>query len=322
MKIIVTLAMLVLYACNEPQVNAQHVAVNTNEDSELEIELDIPEIDIKIPNFNFNFNYDGVNWEDDYELKDKKDIHQEYDAQSMSLYNLNGEIKIVSHSGNKIIVDITQTISAANEADLAKGKSEVKLGADEGSDLVLYTAFPYDTRPKDYSNNNNHKNKIPYNLELDYTIKVPQNTSVVLSTVNGDVHVANVDGKLNINSVNGDILAEAANYVEKAHTVNGDITVEVANGQKDGSFHTINGDINFSGPESLSAACKFKSMQGDLYTDYENFTKLDATEKSEETKKGKKQFRLNKTDGIVIGNGTSKINFETLNGDVYIKRIK
>lgn len=307
--------MIVLYACNEPQVNGQHVAVNTNMDSEMNFDIDVPDFDIDV-------DVDMDVWGDhgDYKLKDKQNIHHEYKAESLSLYNLSGEVKVESHNGDKIVVDIEQIISAKNEEDLEKGKSEVKIGADEGNDLMLYTEYPYDTRPHDRYSKNEKPYQPPYALELNYTIKVPKNTIMKLSTVNGGVEVKNVDGKLSVNSVNGDILVEAANYVEKAHTVNGDITVQVDKGQKDGSYNTINGDINFSAPESLSASCKFKSLNGELYTDFENFKKLDDTKKSEENKMGKKRFKLNKLDGIIIGSGDAKINFETLNGDVFIKK--
>ena len=53
--------------------------------------------------------------------------------------NINGDVKVISYEGDKIVVEVTKTIRAKTDARLEKGKSEIQLGViDRVDTLVLF----------------------------------------------------------------------------------------------------------------------------------------------------------------------------------------
>lgn len=250
-------------------------------------------------------------------------IHKEFTVNSnpkLELYNLNGDVIIESVEGNKVIVDIKQIIEAKKSAYLERAKTEVELGFDASLDhIVLYTAQPYDTRP--HTNNEQKQSwQDDYHVTLDYTIKIPKETKLILSTVNGDVSVTNSDGDISVNGVNGSIALERIAIANDIVTVNGDINVLFSKDlSRDGRFNTVNGDINVTVPPTLSAECSFKSLNGEFYSDFENYTQVGKIKKDEVNKDGRKTYKISSNDLIKIGDGNYKLDFETLNGNVILK---
>ncbi len=259
-------------------------------------------------------------------------IHKEFTVSPQSMlgvYNLNGSIKVVGYDGNKVIMDVDETIDAKNAKELASAKSEIKLGFEQvGDSLLFYIAEPYDTRPrrKNWNWGNNRERKIEYEVHLNYVIKVPNSMRIAVSTVNeGEILVENMHGAIKANHVNGKITIKDAVEVEDVHTINGDVNINfVQNPTKYGKFYSLNGKLNITMPKNFSADCEFKTFQGDFYTDFENTEKLPAkVEKvTKENDNGTKTHKIIKRDMIRFGKGGNNLFFETFNGNVYIKESK
>lgn len=239
----------------------------------------------------------------------------------VEVYNLLGSVKVEGYSGNKVLVEIDKNVSAKNKADIELGNKEFELGIDTNRDtIVIYTKAPYDTRPS--RNKSDKNNPIPYSIKLDYVIKVPQDVQLRLSTINdGAITVSNVSGKMKVNNINGSIRVDNAKGYTDLHTINGGIDVTYAGTPADGSScHTINGTINATYPESLSADIKLKSMNGSFYTDFPNAQLAPQTVVNKNVSGSGTTYKLNKDTYLRIGKGESKMNFETLNGSIYIKK--
>lgn len=317
-KIILLLSLGLTFSCQQPMSFGQN-NINTNASVEVEDEVD-----------NEDAQDGGTDFmdKDMFKIKDKESIHNEYDfsnQQKLKIYNVSGSIRIASHEGSKAVVDIEKTIYAKSQEVLDIAKNKVKLGADQADGLVLYTAQPYDTRPKTQGGSHQwNTDEQHYWVHLDYTIKIPRNTSVVASTVNdGDIEIKNIDGEISVNNVNGNIALHQVQKTNHVATVNGDITVEYSAAQAmDCRYSTINGNINIEAPENTSAEMEFKSMNGEFFTDFENYEPLSKVHKVLDKSHGSQTYKLQKVDGIKIGNGASKMKFETLNGDVFIKKSK
>jgi hypothetical protein len=244
----------------------------------------------------------------------------------LAIYNLDGFIKVEGYAGDKVIIEIDRTISAKDKERLEMGKSEVKLGFEQiGDSVVAYLLEPMDTRPhewRDRGNWNNNRN-IEYNCNLQYTVKVPFNFNLRISTVNnGDVDVKDVTGSLNVGNVNGAITIANAKGATKAHTINGDLTVSFAsNPPEASSFNTLNGKLTVTFQSNLSADLQFKSMNGAFYTDFDNTVVLPAVVTKNLEKRGEGTvYKLNKDTQLRIGGGGKQFKFETLNGNIYIKK--
>jgi DUF4097 and DUF4098 domain-containing protein YvlB len=131
-----------------------------------------------------------------------------------------------------------------------------------------------------------------------------------------------VGGTLHVNNVNEQIEIKNARGTTYAHTVNGNVSVTYLNNPPEASsYYTINGDINVNYQSDLSADLQFKSMNGDFYTDFPAAQLLPASVTKEKEKKGDGYvFKLNTSTAVRFGKGGKTFKFETLNGNVYIKK--
>ncbi|MGE5427314.1 MAG: hypothetical protein ACM3O8_05420 [Methylococcaceae bacterium] len=240
------------------------------------------------------------------------------------IYNISGFIKVEGYAGSKVLIEMDKTISANDDKQLELGKKEFKLGFSQQQDTVMaYIAEPFDSRPRKNWQHNDDRRDIDYHYKVDFTVKVPYGMNLHISTVNeGEITVDNVSGLLDINNVNGAITVKNAKGTTRAHTVNGNVTVDYLNNPGEASsYYTINGTIRVSYQPGLSADCTFKSMNGEFFTDFTDTQQLPATVTKEESKKGKGAvYKINKTTTVRFGKGGKTFSFETLNGNVYIKK--
>ena len=241
----------------------------------------------------------------------------------LAVYNVSGSVKVIGYSGNKVIMDIDKTISAKNNEALETGKKEFQLGFEQSGDTIeAYVAEPDDSRPNGW-HNNWHDRKIHYRYNLEFTIKVPFTMNLNVSTVNdGEINVTDVTGGLDLSNVNGSISVTGAKGVTDAHTVNGNITVGYVSVPPDASsYNTINGDLTVTYPSALSADFEFKSMNGNFYTDFGDVEILPfKVIKSDEKNNSGTVYKLDKNSNFRFGKGGKLFRFETLNGNVYIKK--
>lgn len=242
---------------------------------------------------------------------------------TLAVYNVFGAIKVEGYSGSQVMIEVDQTIEADDSETLAQAKREFKLGFDQKTDSVIaYTAEPYDTRPHqrwdDHHNREQH-----YIVRLNYTVKVPSSMNLRVSTVNdGDINIRDVHGALNVNNVNGAISIANAKGTTDAHTINGDLTVTYLASPPDASnYYTLNGKLEVVYPPSFAGDVQFKSMNGEFFTDF-NDTQTLPTEvvKSTDKHSNGTTYKLNKNTKIRIGAGGKTFKFETLNGNIYIKK--
>lgn len=243
---------------------------------------------------------------------------------TLFIYNISGFIKVEGYAGTKVLLEMDKTITADDDKNLETGKKEFRLAFDERTDTIMaYIAEPYDSRPRRHWQYNDDRREIDYNYNVDFTVKVPFGMNLHISTVNdGIISVNNVSGTLYISNVNEEISVKNAKGTTYAHTVNGNVSVNyLTNPPEESSYYTINGDIHVSYQPALSADLQFKSMNGDFYTDFQEAERLPATVTKVQEKKGEGiVYKLNAITSVRFGKGGKIFKFETLNGNVYIKK--
>lgn len=240
----------------------------------------------------------------------------------VAVYNLLGSVRVEGYSGNKVLLEIDKTVSAKKQEDIELGNREFELGIDTQQDtIVIYTKAPYDTRPS-RPRKSERNNNLPYSIKLDYVIKVPENVNLRLSSINDSkIEVTNVSGKLKINNINGSINVKNAKGETDLHTINGGIDITYAAAPAgESSCYALNGTINATYPAGLSADIKLKSMNGSFYTDFPDAEIAPQTVVKKNTSDSGTTYKLNKDTHLKIGKGENKMNFETLNGSIYIKK--
>ena len=103
-------------------------------------------------------------------------------------------------------------------------------------------------------------------------------------------------------------------------TVNGRTSVSFRESPRAASdFKTVNGVIDASFPPNFSADLRLRTVNGQAYTDFEA-TALPPAAQTGERVNGKFVYRFNQTRNVRVGSGGPDLSFETVNGDIRIKK--
>jgi len=249
--------------------------------------------------------------------------------------NINGNIKVTGYDGDKVLVEVTRTMKAKTQERLEKGKAQIKLGVlDRADTIIFYTEGLCSRFGKSSKKNGDwtHRNGWGYQwndqddacIELadytfDYVIKVPMSVNLLVSTVNqGDLEIENLKGSIIANNVNGSIKLSNISREAIASTINGNVDISYTkNPDKACRFYTLNGDINAWFQKGLSANMSFESFNGELFTNVPRLESMPVAIEKKETEKGTK-FKVN-GNRFKVGDGGVVLDFETFNGDVYVK---
>ncbi len=243
--------------------------------------------------------------------------------------NVNGGIEVEGYNGSEIVMEITQKLSAKTEARLEKAKQEAQIKFQQSADSII--AYYPSQQKKDCCNENagwtqNRWNSWDeYEYRFEFKVKVPLNANLYLRTVNkGDIKVSNIEGEINVSNVNGGLTLDKITGTTKANTINGKVAVTyTSNPPQDSEYKTLNGTITVNYKEDLSADLTFKSMHGEFFTDFQVAEYLNSMveNKEKESTKGKK-YVVSARPAVRIGKGGTKHSFETLNGNIFVKKIK
>jgi len=249
------------------------------------------------------------------------------------LANINGHIKAKAYNGDKVLLTAKRTIKAKSNKRLEEAKSDLSIGIIDRLDTILV----YIKGPCGRFSNGDYKygksksgwcyswNDCDYNYDFtyDFELQVPQNMMVYLSTVNkGDILVENLNSTVSAHNVNGAITLKNIGSMAVAHTINGDVTVTHSSLPKAGksNFYTLNGDINAYYPKGLKADMSFKSYNGDFYTNIDDIDyKPTMVEKSENKDRNGVSFKVDTRSLISVRGGGPMLDFETFNGNVYVR---
>lgn len=158
--------------------------------------------------------------------------------------------------------------------------------------------------------------------DVHFSITVPRNFSLYLSTVNGgDVEVENVNGEMEINNVNGDVVLTNVGGSASVNTVNGDITASFnsINANSPMAFSNVQGDIDITLPGNAAVTAKMRSEWGDVYTDFDMEIDRSNRENINADSDVYKVSVNNWISGRINGGGPEYL-FKTLRGDIYVRR--
>lgn len=239
--------------------------------------------------------------------------------------NLHGSVTVEAYNGETIELSINEEIrGSSSEIEQAKNELEYILERD-GNRIFAYLTAPFINvkRYEDRFSYNVDMNDRSYRFTHDITVRVPQNVYLEASTINkGIVSVTGRFPDIEAGNVNGDITLANIVSATDVSTVNGNI--EIIYDEKpvsDSNFNTVNGEINLYFPDDLSVDIYFSSLHGDLYTDFDNITRLNPEVNKKTKSRGQTvTYRLDKSTPVRIGNGGTKLRFELLNGDVYLRK--
>jgi len=227
---------------------------------------------------------------------------------------MTGSIKVTGHTADNIIVAVEAEEEKNNKAKEKTKDGLKRIGGSGGFEIKATE-----------KNNEVNVNNGSFFRKIDMEIKVPQNGTLILKTINdGDIVVTNIKGELEISNVNGDIKLSGISGSAVANTINGDINVSF-NSVTDGkpmAFSSFNGDVNITLPASTKANLKMKTDQGEIYSDFEV-----AVEKSDnaptKTNSGG-VYKISKDSWVLgkINGGGAELMIKSWSGDLLIRKTK
>jgi len=247
--------------------------------------------------------------------------------------NINGNIHIAGYDGDKVIIEVEKTINAKTTGRLQEGKDKIQLGVlDRADTLVFYIAGTHAT----FCGGNPDKSCYNswgyhwdchdgqdcgelFDFKMNFNVKVPKNSHLHLGTINnGDITVKNVNGSVTATNVNGNVQLTNLTQQAVATTINGDLDIDYDhNPMADCRFYTLNGTINANFQKGLDANLNFQSFNGALFSNVE-VEPLPPQLERNSSDNGLK-YTVHGNRYRVGKRGVVKLDFETLNGNVYVK---
>jgi hypothetical protein len=231
---------------------------------------------------------------------------------------LQGAVTIKAHSGRDVIittVERTRTSSTRTRSDSESqglrrlDNAAVGLTVDEENNVMTISSNSW-------------------NRSVNLEIQVPSRTNLQLKVVNGGgLVVEGVEGDIEANNDNGSVtLTDVAGSVV-AHSLNGRVIVKMSRvtPQKAMSFSSLNGVVDITLPADLKANVKARTDNGEIFTDFDNVVmKPNAapTVQDNRTRGGRFRIEVDRNILATINGGGPDFQFQTMNGNIYIRKAK
>ena len=221
---------------------------------------------------------------------------------AIEIKGINGAIKATGTSGGQVVVT---AVKKGKDDDPADVRIEV---VEHAGGVTICAVYPdaggkkNECAPGDGGRLSSRDNDV----SVQFSVQVPAGVRFVGETVNGDIEAGNVQANVDASTVNGDITISSGGLA-KASTVNGSIKASLGSANWDGalSFSTVNGGITVALPEGANADVSASTVNGGMKTDFPL------------TVSG--QFSMKNMKGT-IGSGGRKLEMETVNGSIHLKK--
>jgi DUF4097 and DUF4098 domain-containing protein YvlB len=160
---------------------------------------------------------------------------------------------------------------------------------------------------------------------VNLNVQVPRATSVQVRGLNSAVIVEGVEGEVEAHSTNGKVSVTNVVGPVVAHSLNGGIvaTITRLTEPKPMSFSTLNGNIDVTLPADIRARMKFKSDNGEVFTDFDvkpETSPKPVVQDNREGGRGRYRVSVDRTTYATSNGGGPDISFTTMNGQIYVRR--
>lgn len=212
-------------------------------------------------------------------------------------------------------IDGSINVEAADTKEItlvAVATGDLELEADRENQGLFQTTLEGDTLRIGRKDDDRRKFKIRFlwdrdRLRIAYTLKVPREMELDLTTVNGKIATRGIDGETEATTVNGSIDVEVtgANELE-AESVNGRVKAKFLTSFQGAKFSTVNGGVEAILPQDASFSVDLAQVNGDFEASFPL---------SINSNPGRRRV-----SGEVNG-GQHELKITTVNGDVELARL-
>ncbi|GAB3262286.1 hypothetical protein GCM10027347_27850 [Larkinella harenae] len=246
---------------------------------------------------------------------------------SLQVNLINGSIRVTGYNGKDVVIDAStgadsggqnarlnerKTTSDDKPDELANGMK--KLSSRGGLDLTA--------REK---NNAVTLNSASINRTVNLNIKVPQQFSLKISTINnGDIVVENVTGELEVKNVNGPVQLTNVGGSAVANSINGPVkaTFRTVNADAPMAFSTLNGNLDVTFPANAKFNVKLKSDQGDIFTDFDVDVDKSQPKGTRSSQDGMYKVSIDDWVQGKVNGGGREVMMKNMHGNIYIRKVK
>jgi len=227
--------------------------------------------------------------------RETETINQSYpvgrDAR-LSLKNVNGDVTIEGSDADRF------EVTAVKSADSKKRLDDVEVRLRMDGD---HLSIEVDMDEHLWSRHNHES------LRVDFTVRVPRSARIdAVELVNGDLELRNITGDVDASSVNGDVTGEALGGSVELSAVNGGVSL-LANGNAESiDLSSVNGGVKLVLPKKIDARIEANTVHGSIRSS--DGLDVDTSSFVGSSLKG------------TIGKGGMKIELDTVNGSIEIRR--
>jgi len=182
------------------------------------------------------------------------------DNNVVEIKNINGWIDAEATGGDQVEVSAEKIGPEADQV-----KIQVVPSSDGVTICAIYPRSSSSCEPGESWHVNNHGDR----TKVNFTVRVPQNLRFSGQSINGEVKAQDMGRSVRATSVNGSVHVSTKSWAQ-AETVNGSIEVAMGSADWNGKLkiETVNGSISLKLPDDLSADVRFRSVNGNLNTDF------------------------------------------------------
>ena len=212
--------------------------------------------------------------------------------------NVNGKIQVMPSQGSAVEI-VAKKVGKGSSQDLAKQAMERIQIVDSSAGTVIKVETKVDRSSGGglFSHSQAH---------VEYTVRVPANAEIRVTTVNGGVEIDGVSGRVDAEATNGGVVARNISGQIEASTTNGGIEVELTAVPEGGvKLECTNGGIELRLPSDAKATISARIANGGI----------DAQGLNLQTRGESSRRRL---DGDLNGGGP-RIELEGTNGGIEIR---
>jgi hypothetical protein len=219
----------------------------------------------------------------------------------------NSEVIVIGHNSDEVVIETANYNPPPKQAEGLKplynqteDNTQLGLGANkEGNTLKITQATRHGSK---------------------YTIRVPKNTAVTYRETSwngGNFNLSDVDGEIEIKLNNGSATLTNVSGPVVANATNGFLKIKFSRVEqnKPSAISSINGDVDITLPVNTKASLKLRSINGEIYTDFDLNLKKDTKTDLPKIAGG------NNIDGQINGGGV-EMSINTINNNIFIRKNK
>jgi hypothetical protein len=222
----------------------------------------------------------------------------------LELSNINGPVVITQGNGRTAEIVVTKRVIKGDG-------SYVKAIMEEADGMIrvctIYTNRDPDRKSCKGDNSNTSRRGDNYDeVEMRYEVRVPAGVLVEAENVNGTITATGLDAEASLSTVNGGVIF-TGNSARELQTVNGKVQGTFLRPSWTGTLEvsSVNGGVELTFPASFDGELRGTTVNGGVSSDFPVTI---------EGKWGPKSFTAQ------IGRGGRRLNVETVNGGISLKK--